>query len=72
MGDITFLRILVIIAFSWNTIFPWWVWLWAIIVELDHMANAYTDYRTNSLMLKEVEDGNKEISHPGDNPSTPV
>jgi hypothetical protein len=72
MGEITFLRILVILTF-WNaTTFPWWVWLWAIVVEGDHMMNSFVSYRCDSLMVKDLENGCAKIETPGDRNTTPV
>jgi hypothetical protein len=37
MITITFLRLLIIITFVHYNVFPWWIWLWAIICEFDIM-----------------------------------
>lgn len=72
MGDLTFLRILVIVSFVHTNVFPWWVWLWAILVEGDHLLNSFVDYRCNSLMMKEFERNEQALSSTGNNPTTPV
>jgi hypothetical protein len=63
MGNLTLLRVMAVMVF-WEhgeLVFPWWMWLWAVLAESDHMLNSFVDYKCNYLMMKEFENGAKEV-----------
>lgn len=41
MKEITFLRIMFLFTCALNTSFPWYIWLYAIILELDNLGDSF-------------------------------
>ena len=52
---ITFLQVIVAVSYVNGNTFPWWVWLWAVIMEFDHYSLTFMTYRKNRLMIEERE-----------------